>query len=159
MTQRTHSHPVSGLSILSLIGLFALLCLLTVVLSLQAFEGITADVTQQGNRRLAASYLQNRIRSCDAQNAISVTEKEGIPCLQLRQGDLYSLIYVQDGQLMEQLWDETDAFDPTLGEAIAPAQSLEATLSSGLLILSLTDGQGEPLSLTLPLRTTQEVQP
>ena len=62
-------------------------------------------------------------------------------------------IYVSGGYLMELFSTADSEMSPEDGEKLMAAQALSASLSEGLLELSVTPEDGRPVELTLSLRS------
>ena len=141
------NHAVSGLFVFVLLVVFALLCLTTVFLSVRSYMGVTQDVSIYAEERVLTAYLRGKVRAADTAGAVS-----------LRQEDLETRIFAYDGNLMEQLCDPAEEFDPELGERIADAAALDGVLKGHQLTLRLTERSGEVFRMTLALRSG-EVSP
>ena len=149
MTKRwtPRNHAVSGLFVFLLLVVFALLCLTTVFLSVRSYMGVTQDVSAYAEERVLTGYLRGKVRAADTAGAVS-----------LRQEDWETRIFAYDGNLMEQLCDPAEEFDPELGERIADAAALDGVLKGHQLTLRLTESSGEVFHMTLALRSG-EVSP
>ena len=148
-------HSMQGAFIFVLLGLFALMSTLMVLLGAQMYHS-TVDSSQYNNeKRVMGAYVRSMIRSMDAGD-ISVEEPGGIPAVALKEtweGEQYvTWIYQYDGALYEQYTDMEDEFNPERGTEICPANSLSAELKDGLLTVNLTDGDGQPCTVQVALR-------
>ena len=81
------NHAMGGLFVFLLLALFALTCLVTVLLSVQGYLGIQADVDQCASQRVLAGYLRGKVRSSDLAGGVALRQEEGRTVLCLRQGD------------------------------------------------------------------------
>ena len=148
-------HNMQGAFIFVLLGLFALMSTLMVLLGAQMYHA-TVDHSQYNNEnRIMGAYVRSMIRSMD-DGLISVESPGGIPALALREiweGDEYvTWLYQYDGQLYEQFTDLTDDFSPARGTEICPANSFTPSISGGLLTLNMTDGADVPCNVQVALR-------
>ena len=160
MTKRwtPHNHAVSGLFVFVLLVVFALLCLTTVFLSVRSYMGVTQDVSAYAEERVLTGYLRGKVRAADTAGAVSLRQEDTGTVLCLRQEDWETRIFAYDGNLMEQLCDPAEEFDPELGERIADAAALDGVLKGHQLTLRLTERSGEVFRMTLALRSG-EVSP
>lgn len=152
------NHAVGGLFVFLLLAVFALMCLVTVLLSVQGYLGIEQDVNRYAEQRVLAGYLRGKVRACDQAGGVILRQEETGTVLCLRQGELETRVFVADGALREQLCEVGEPFDPELGERIGNVEAMEGTLEERRLTLTLTREEGEPVTLTLALRSG-EVSP
>ena len=148
-------HSMQGAFIFVLLGLFALMSTLMVLLGAQMYRS-TVDHSQYNNEhRIMGAYVRSMIRSMDG-GEISVEQPGGIPALALKEiidDDIYvTWLYVHEGQLYEQFTELDEDFNPLDGTEICPANSLSAELKGGLLTVNLTDGDGVPSTVQVALR-------
>lgn len=148
-------HSMQGAFIFVLLGLFALMSTLMVLLGAQMYRA-TVDRSQYNNEhRIMGAYVRSMIRSMD-DGLISIEEPAGIPALALREvweGDEYvTWLYQYEGELYEQFTDAEDDFNPERGTRICPANTLKAEIKDGLLTVNLTGGDDEPCTVQVALR-------
>ena len=144
-------HGVQGAFVFVLLGLFALMSTLMVLLGAQMYHA-TVDHSQYNNgNRIMGAYVRSMIRSMD-DGLISVESPGGIPALALREiweGDEYvTWLYQYDGQLYEQFTDAGEDFNPDRGTRIC----MQAEISDGLLTVNLTGGDDTPCTVQVALR-------
>ena len=149
MSVKRRGYHLEGLMALLLFGVFAV-CLLIVLLT-------GADSYQRLTRRDRASDNRRVCVQADAAGGVSAGEFGGGDALLLTQdigGTQYvTRIYVSGGYLMELFSAADSEMSPEDGEKLMAAQSLSASLSEGLLELSVTPEDGRPVELTLSLRS------
>ena len=148
-------HSMQGTFIFVLLGLFALMSTLMVLLGAQMYRA-TVDRSQYNNEnRVMGAYVRSMIRSMD-DGEISVESPGGITALALKEtweGEAYvTWLYQYEGQLYEQFTDMGEDFNPERGTQICPANSLSAEIADGLLTVNLTDGADEPCTVRVALR-------
>ena len=148
-------HGMQGAFIFVLLGLFALMSTLMVLLGAQMYHA-TVDRSQYNNvNRVMGAYVRSMVRSLDS-GEVSVEEPGGIPAVALKEtweGEQYvTWIYQYDGALYEQYTDMEDEFNPERGTEICAANSLSAELEDGLLTVHLTNGSDEPCTVRVALR-------
>ena len=148
-------HSMQGVFVFVLLGLFALMSTLMVLLGAQMYRS-TVDHSQYNNEhRVLGAYVRSMIRSMDCGD-ISVEQPGGIPALALREtidDEVYvTWLYVHEGQLYEQFTELDEDFNPLDGTEICPANSLSAELRDGLLTVNLTDEDDLPSTVQVALR-------
>ena len=74
------NHAMGGLFVFLLLALFALTCLVTVLLSVQGYLGIQADVDQCASQRVLAGYLRGKVRSSDLVGGVALRRRRGARC-------------------------------------------------------------------------------
>ena len=148
-------HGMQGAFVFVLLGLFALMSTLMVLLGAQMYHS-TVDRSQYNNEsRIMGAYVRSMVRSMDA-GQIGVEAPGGISALALRESwedeEYVTWIYQYNGQLCEQFTEAEEAFNPDRGTEICPANSLSAELKDGLLTVRLTDGNDAPCLVQVALR-------
>lgn len=148
-------HSMQGAFIFVLLGLFALMSTLMVLLGAQMYRG-TVDHSQYNNeKRVMGAYVRSMIRSMD-DGMVSVESPGGIPAVALKETwegeEFVTWLYQYEGRLYELFTDMEEDFNPMRGTEICPANSLSAELEDGLLTVNLTDGDGQPCTVKVALR-------
>ena len=138
-------HSMQGAFIFVLLGLFALMSTLMVLLGAQMYRA-TVDHTQHTNEeRLLSAYVRSMVRAQDSSSTIDIKDENGTPVLCLVEDDdegmaVYAThIYVYDGKLYELYERYDDAFQPERGTPICDAHGLSASVDGSLLTVKLTD--------------------
>ena len=148
-------HSMQGVFIFVLLGLFALMSTLMVLLGAQMYRA-TVDRSQYDNEnRVMGAYVRSMIRSMDG-GEVSVEEPGGIPALALKEtidDEVYvTWLYQYEGKLYELFTELEEGFNPDDGTEICPANSLSARLEGSLLTVDLTNGRDEPCTVQVALR-------
>lgn len=155
--KNARSHVIPGAFVFLLLGAFAVLSTMLVLFGAQAYRNIVDRSQMHNQERILTAYVRNAVRADDAAGAIAVDEIDAIPVLTVTSrfdGEAYvKYIYVADGALRELFTSADHPFDPALGDAICPAQSLAARLEGNRLTVDLIDGEGRPHTLTMALRS------
>lgn len=157
---------VSGAFVFLLLGVFAVLSTLMVLLSAQLYR-VTVDQTRYHNdQRVLGSYLMNVVRGNDAASAVRVAHYDDtdVLCLVSGEGDesYITYVYCWDGTLRELFASAKDAFVPENGERICPAQAFRPEVEGALLTMHCVDGRGRAQALQSALHCAPaegEVQP
>ena len=148
-------HSMQGVFVFVLLGLFALMSTLMVLLGAQMYRS-TVDRSEYNNEhRVMGAYVRSMIRSMDG-GEISVEQPGGIPALALKETiddeEYVTWLYVHEGVLYEQFTELDEDFNPLDGTEICPANSLAAELRDGLLTVNLTDEDDVPSTVQVALR-------
>lgn len=148
-------HSMQGAFVFVLLGLFALMSTLMVLLGAQMYRA-TVDSSQYNNEnRVMGAYVRSMVRSMD-DGLVSVEAPGGIPAVALKEiwedEEYVTWLYQYEGQLYEQFTYADEEFNPERGTEICPANSLSAELSNGLLTVNLTDGNDQPRTVQVALR-------
>ena len=154
--QRTINHSMQGVFVFVLLGMFAVMSTLMVLLGAQMYRNTVDHATRNNEDRVMVAYVRSMVRAEDADKSVSVEDQNGLTTLALREeldGTGYvTWLYCHEGQLYEQFTSEGDEFDPADGTAICPAQSFEPRLEGGLLTVDMTDGKGQQSTVRVGLR-------
>ena len=149
-------HSVQGVFIFVLLGLFAVMSTLMVLLGAQMYRGTVDNSTRNNDYRVLNAYVRSMIRAEDAADSVRVEQPGGLTALAMREvidGDGYvTWIYAYDGQLYELFTDEGYDFKPEDGTAICPAGSFSAEVKDGLVNVYMTDVNGEACDVQVALR-------
>ena len=155
------THSMQGVFVFVLLGLFAVMSTLMVLLGAQMYRNTVDHATENNEGRVLGAYVRSMIRAEDADRSVSVENHDGVNALALREmidGEEYvTWLYGYEGQLYEQFTDRTeDDLEPQGGTAICQAQSFEPELGGdGLLTVRMVDGKGEPCVVQVALRCAQ----
>lgn len=164
---RARGHVISGAFVFLLLGVFAVVSTLMVLLSAQFYRATVEQTSAHNDRRVLCSYLMNVARGNDAADAVRVANIDGLDVLAFGSdvgGARYETrIYCYDGYLRELFAGADREFEPGYGEKICRAQSFAPSLGAdGLLEMRATDGAGEAHVLHVALRAAagrEEAQP
>ena len=153
------SHSMQGVFVFVLLGLFAVMSTLMVLLGAQMYRGTVDRSDRNNGYRVLSAYVRSMIRAEDGAGAVSVDHFDGIDALALREeidGDAYvTWIYRYDGELYEQFTDDTGDFDPADGNAICPADDFAVRVDGGLVTVDMKDQNGEPCTVQVALRCVE----
>ncbi len=152
-------HGMQGVFIFVLLGLFALMSTLMVLLGAQMYRATVDRATANNENRVLSAYMRSMVRAEDAAGAVSVEDVDGVTALALREefdGFGYvTWIYQYEDQLCEQFMEEGYEFEPDAGTAVCPVGSFEPVLEDGLLTVRMTDDKGVPCIVQVALRCAQ----
>ncbi len=142
------SKKIDTVFVLALITLFAATSFSLVLIGAKQYRHITDVMSENYEDRTISSYLTEKIRQYDTQNAIEVYELEGIPALSLTAtGNNISYttyIYYYEGALRELVATEGSVFTLSSGQEIIQMQGFTPKLiSASLLRAEVTDTNGD----------------
>ena len=154
MKRKPIQHQMDGLIALLLFGVFAACVLAVLLTGASAYRRLVQRDQTAYERRTCAQYIATRVRQSDSLDGVSVSRLGDVPALSLAHGDGYlTQVYCYNGCLMELYAAEDAGLAPEDGEKLMEARALSASLSDGLLELSLTPKEGTAVELTLSLRS------
>ena len=154
--QRNVSHSVQGVFVFVLLGAFAVMSTLMVLLGAQMYHHTVEYADANNGERVLSAYVRSMVRAYDSADAISIEEYDGVTALSLRErfeDETYVMrLYLYEGSLYEQYTEDDYEFDPALGDAVCGAGSFVPALENGVLTIEMTDDAGEPCSVRVALR-------
>ncbi len=159
MTQRKvkgSAHVVSGVFIFFLIGLFALMCVLLMLIGARAYRAVAQNATVDADGQIAVSYLLGKVHACDSTGQVTFTEIDGTSVLTLREkGENFETrIYYEDGAICESYVESGSELEKEAGERLVAVERFEITQESQqLLRVMVKRAGGDELELHLALRT------
>ena len=156
MRRKGSSHAISGAFVFLLLGVFAVISTLLVLLCAQAYRNTVDQTSLHRDERIIQSFVRNTLRGEDAENVFAVTEKGGVNALTIVSdfGDekYIRYIYCYDGLLRDLFISENDTFEPSFGEEVCPAGTFSASLTDGLLTVEMTDVEGSAYTFSIAQR-------
>lgn len=149
-------HRVGTLATLIVALLFAQCLLLTVLFGVQSYRAVTASTDYSYARRVALSYLTQRVRAYDRRDAVAVGKLQNVDalyCYETADGAVYqTILYVYDGWMRELYTAAGQDFMPADGTPLIEAQALSLSQDGELLHIVLTDSNGKDTVGVLRLR-------
>ena len=128
----------SSLLVLFVVFLFMLCSLFLILYGANVYHRIRDRVDADFTKRMSISYITNKLRACDVKGGVTIEDGNSSLRLCADPQDLYPIyiiIYFHDGNIMEYLTQELEAFDPNDGEVIMAADSFAAQpIPGGLLV-------------------------
>lgn len=162
-TERT-SKKIDTVFVLALITLFAATSLTLVLIGAGQYRFVTDAMNDNYEDRTTASYLAEKIRQNDTENAITLSYLEGVPALSIQTTedtvDYTTYIYYYEGALRELVITGTSVFSLASGQEIIEMQGFSPEfINDALLRAEITDtnGQKQILYFTLHCNTGKEV--
>ena len=153
---KTVQHSMHGVFVFVLLGLFAVMSTLMVLLGAQMYRNTVDHAEANNEGRLLGAYVRSMIRAEDSAKSVAVENLDGINALALREeieGEEYvTWLYCYEDQLYEQFTGADRDFNPASGTAICPASAFRPTLEGGLLTVDMVDGTGDICTVRVALR-------
>ena len=153
--RRNVQHSMQGAFVFVLLGLFAVMSTLMVLLGAQMYRNTVERAALNNEDRVLGAYVRSMVRAEDAARAVSVEEHDGVKALALREtldDDGYvTWLYCYEGQLYE-LFTGSGDFSPLSGTAICPARAFVPQLEGNLLTVNMLDGKGALETVRVALR-------
>ena len=157
--RRTVQHSMQGVFVFVLLGLFAVMSTLMVLLGAQMYRNTVDHSTANNEDRVLSAYVRSMIRAEDAIGAMSIGEYDGVKALAMREdldGEAYvTWLYCYDGNMYEWFTSDDGNFRPESGTAICPAQGFDPSLENGLLTVNMVNAKGRPETVQVALRCAQ----
>ena len=158
--RRSVQHGMQGVFVFVLLGLFAVMSTLMVLLGAQMYRNTVDRATANNEDRVLGAYVRSMVRAEDAADAVSTEQIDGVKTLALREtldgSDFVTWLYCWEDQMYEQFTEAGEDFRPMSGTAICPAQAFEPSLEGNLLIIDMTDGKGVRDTVKVALRCAQQ---
>lgn len=152
-------HSMQGVFVFVLLGLFAVMSTLMVLLGAQMYRNTVDHSTANNEDRVLGAYVRSMIRAEDTSGAMEIGEYNGVKTLAMREdldGEAYvTWLYCYDGNMYEWFTSDDGDFRPESGTAICPAQSFEPHLENGLLTVDMTNAKGVRETVRVALRCAQ----
>jgi len=150
---------MQGVFVFVLLGLFAVMSTLMVLLGAQMYRNTVDHSTANNEDRVLGAYVRSMVRAEDNRGAMEVGEYDGVKALAMREdldGDAYvTWLYCYDGNLYEWFTSDDGQFSPESGTAICPARSFEPSLENGLLTVNMVNAKGMAETVQVALRCAQ----
>jgi len=141
-------------------ALYVVAALILVMIGGRVYQNASANMSTHYDQRTSVFYIAQRLRQSDDAGQIRVEQLDGQDALVLTEvvgGQVYETwIYVQSGQLYEQLLAPGAQPSAAMGQAIMPMQALTvdgSQLNHGLLTVRFTLQNGSTTSIDLYLRS------
>ena len=157
--RKTVQHSMQGVFVFVLLGLFAVMSTLMVLLGAQMYRNTVDRSTANNEGRVLSAYVRSMVRAEDTIGAMQIGEYDGVKALAMREdldGETYvTWLYCYDGSMYEWFTSDDGSFNPESGTAICPAQGFEPRLDGSLLTVDMVNGKGEPETVRVALRCAQ----
>ncbi len=153
---KTGRKVLLGAAVLFTLLLFSLLAMLLTTMGISVYKGVVNGSEHNYEKRMAVSYISNRVRRADRAGAVSVGEFAGSDALLL--GSEYNgvqyvtKIFYYDGSICE-LFSRAD-YDVEAGggTALLPVQSFSVSQGDGFITVTVTDESGDVSNTVIALK-------
>ena len=133
-----------------LFTVFALFLMLVLLTGASSFRSVSSVIEERYSERTALLYVSQKVRMCDRENGVNITEIDGVRALVLNsyyidnftgnKGDITIYIYEKDGYLNELYTFGDEEPQLRLGMRLLPAESAEfEMISRSLLKININD--------------------
>ena len=150
------THSMQGVFVFVLLGIFAVMSTLMVLLGAQMYRNTVDHATANNEDRVLGAYVRSMIRAEDGADDVAVEEFDGTKVLALNEsieGENYvTWLYCYEGQLYEQFTGADRDFNPTSGTVICPVKAFGPKLDGNLLTVDMVDGKGDLCTVRVALR-------
>jgi len=146
------SKNIDSVFVLAVVTLFAVTAFALVLIGAKQYRFVTDTITSNHEERILSSYLAEKIRQNDSNQAVSICEIDGVTALSMvaSENDItyITYIYCYEGSLRELVVTEHSVFSLSGGQPIVKAQSFQPELiNASLLRTEVTDSQGNKQTL------------
>ena len=156
MKRQVGGHAISGVFVFMLLGIFAMISTLLVLLCAQAYRNTVDQTALHRDERIIRSFMRNTLRAEDADNAFGSENMDGISALTITSdydGNLYvRYLYCYEGTLRDLFIGAEDTFYPEYGEEICPLDSFTASVDGNLVTVNMLDVQGKAYTFSIAQR-------
>ena len=156
MKRKGSGHAISGTFVFMLLGVFAVISTLLVLLCAQAYRNTVDQTAAHRDERILQSFIRNTLRGEDKENAFGSVEIDGVNALTITSrfdDEVYvRYLYCYEGVLRDLFIGAEDTFHPDFGEEVCPAGSFTASLLDGLVMVEMTDVEGRPYTFSIAQR-------
>lgn len=149
---------VSLISLILILGIFAVSALFLVNIGVQVYKNIVIANNDNFELRTSLSYIATKVRQADGAGLVELRDVDGIRVLVLGEenedGAFETYLYFWDGYLYEHFMEKGGHFEPGYGMETFEVQALlmERT-KEGQLYFRAENGAGDRQELYLTLRT------
>lgn len=155
----TVQHSMQGVFVFVLLGLFAVMSTLMVLLGAQMYRNTVEHATLNNENRVLASYVRSMVRAEDIASAMRVENYDGVEALAMttvEDGETFhTWLYCYDGWLYEHFTSGSDTLVPEKGTQICPAGKFIPRIEGNLLTVTMIDAGGELETVRVALRCAQ----
>lgn len=150
------SKKIDMVFVMALLILFAATTFALVLIGAKHYRQVTNNMTTNHDNRTAASYLTEKIRQNDCEEAIALCTIQDTPALSFltTEADVsyITYIYFYDGYLRELVVTESSVFSLSSGQPIVALGDIHFSMQNANLIRAeINDLQGNTQTIYIPL--------
>ncbi len=150
---KTYQHRVDVLFTVSLFGVFAVCALMLVVTGAGIYQKNVESLTANFTVRTSLNYVAEKMRQNDSEDAVFITEQDGVQALVLEQPigeETYQTwLYHSDGVLCELFAKKGEQLNLETGQEILKLHSFSMQEENGLFTFTASDEHGNKESIKL----------
>lgn len=150
------THSMQGVFVFVLLGLFAVMSTLMVLLGAQMYRNTVDHATENNEGRVLGAYVRSMIRAEDSAGDVAIEDHDGVNTLALYEmidDERYvTWLYCYDGMMYEQFTSAERQFNPLSGTEICPAKAFAPKLNENLLTVDVVDGADRMDTVRVALR-------
>ncbi len=150
------THSMQGVFVFVLLGLFAVMSTLMVLLGAQMYRNTVDHATENNEGRVLGAYVRSMIRAEDSAGDVSIEDHDGVNTLALYEmidDERYvTWLYCYNGMMYEQFTGADRQFNPMSGTEICPAKAFAPRLEDNLLTVNVVDGADRTDTVRVALR-------
>ena len=154
---KIQKRSVSGVFVFLLLGMFAVVSVMMVLLSASAYRSTVERIDLNNSTRVLNAFVRSALMADDEAGLVEAREEKGLQtlCILADEGSTIKRLYCLDGTLRELYTFTENEFKPDSGEIVCDAQDLRIDSADGLLTIILTDALGRESYVRIALRTAQ----
>ncbi len=153
------THSMQGVFVFVLLGLFAVMSTLMVLLGAQMYRNTVDHATENNEGRVLGAYVRSMIRAEDSAGDVAIEDHDGVNTLalyeQIDDERYVTWLYCYNGQMYEQFTGADRQFKPLSGTVICPAKTFAPALNDNLLTVNVVDGANRMDTVRVALRCAQ----
>ena len=139
--RRLYSHPISGIFVYLVLGVFAVVSMVMVLVGSQSYRQAEERASRNNANRLASAYIKGRLREADASGMLQADDLTGSDMLRIDYPDdgTSVILYVYNGMLYDwhTLTDLADRFE--IPEVPGPVPG--ADYAGGAMVIPSPNGE------------------
>ncbi len=158
--KKAGKNMLSGVAVLIPLLIFALLAMLLTAMGISVYESVVSGSNQNYSRRMAVSYIMNRVRRADRAGKVTVGKFGESEALLLsntfNDKEYVTKIYFYDGSICELFCPADAEIGENAGTALVPAKAFSITGDSGFITVTVTDESGSANTALIALKGMSE---
>lgn len=146
--QKPKRHVIDWVFMLGLFALFAMLCVILLMMGANVYQKITRRMDNDSMARISLSYISEKIHQADQEGSVRMTKVEDTPALALtaekKNTSYTTYIYYYEGNVCELLIKSGKTPVCSQGTPVAEVQNLTLEeAEEGCFHVSVTDSSGQ----------------
>lgn len=153
-TGKKHNIDILFLMILFLVFTFSAVSIL--LMAINSYRSVVVSSEKNASARTLCAYIREVVHQNDGNGSVMVSSFNGTDCVQIDQGDGYSLyIYMYDGKLMELNTNENSGVTLDFGDEIASISdmTIASKNNNGLIEIVISDDYGNSETVDIAVKS------